>query len=135
MALFLSSQHRTQLTDFARGAYPYECCGLLLGDGQQVLRLLPAKNVASDTRCNFEIDPAVLLSVQKAQRQGGLSLLGYYHSHPNGKAGPSMTDAKMASADGKYWLIIAQDEVTAWSASHKGKLFGRFDEVEIIFQG
>ena len=57
--------------------------------------------------------------------------MGYWHSHPSGDAMPSVTDAAMAAPDGKLWLIVGGDTVTAWRAVEQGVLHGRFEPVAI----
>ena len=37
--------------------------------------------------------------------------MGYYHSHPNGRAEPSPTDRASAAHDGKVWAIAANGQV------------------------
>jgi desampylase len=114
MGLKLSRQQRQQLLDWADEAGELECCGLLLGRGGEVERVERAANVATDPERHFEIDPAALIGAEKQARQGGPAILGYFHSHPNGLAGPSTNDAASASLDGRYWLIIANGEITSW---------------------
>ncbi|MFV1428256.1 Mov34/MPN/PAD-1 family protein, partial [Klebsiella pneumoniae] len=87
-------------------------------------------NVADDPTRRFEIDPAALIAALKAERGGGERVIGYWHSHPSGDATPSATDAAMAAADGKIWVIVAGDAVTVWRAGTSG-LHGRFERVEV----
>ena len=91
-----------------------ECCGLLLGTGHVVARVEQTANVATDPDRRFEIDPASLIAAEKQARQDGPEIIGYFHSHPNGRAEPSPDDAASASPDGRYWLIIANGEITSW---------------------
>jgi desampylase len=114
MGLKLSRQQRQQLLDWADEAGELECCGLLLGRGGEVERVERAANVATDPERHFEIDPAALIDAERQARQGGPAIIGYFHSHPNGRAEPSPDDAASASADGRYWLIIANGEITSW---------------------
>ena len=47
----------------AEAAYPEESCGLLVGEGADLLRLTalhPSPNLAEDRRRRFEVDPALL---------------------------------------------------------------------------
>jgi proteasome lid subunit RPN8/RPN11 len=104
----------------AEGAAPLECCGLLLGRGGRIMAIQPARNVATDPRRRFEIDPAALLAAHKARREGGAELIGYYHSHPNGHPVPSATDCEHASGDDRLWAIIGGGEVTLWRDSAAG---------------
>jgi proteasome lid subunit RPN8/RPN11 len=114
MGLKLSRQQRQQLLDWADEAGEMECCGLLLGAGDIVERVEQTANIAMDPHRGFEIDPVALIAAEKQARQGGSAILGYFHSHPNGRAEPSSDDAASASADGRYWLIIADGEITSW---------------------
>lgn len=106
---------------------PREACGLLFGTAALVDDVMAAANVADDPARRFEIDPAALFAAIRAERGGGPTLAGYYHSHPGGNAEPSATDRAMAAADGKLWLIVAGEVVTAWRAGEDG-----FERVELI---
>jgi desampylase len=114
MGLKLSRQQRQLLLDWADEAGQLECCGLLLGKDNVVVRVERTANVAADPLRSFEIDPAALIAAEKQGRQGGPAIMGYFHSHPNGRAKPSSDDADSASTDGRYWLIIANGEITSW---------------------
>lgn len=131
MGLKLSSQQRQQLLDWAGEAGDVECCGLLLGSGNQVERVERTANVAADSNRQFEIDPAALIAAEKLARKGGPAILGYFHSHPNGRAEPSPDDAASASIDGRFWLIIANGKITSWLPT----LSGVPDRVSFISKG
>ena len=120
MDLMVTSGTIATLIAEAQRAHPRECCGLLLGQGSRVALAQPAANVHPDPARHFEIDPQTLIAAHRAARAGGLELLGYYHSHPNGLAGPSQTDRAMASGDGRAWAIVAAGEVTWWRDAPKG---------------
>lgn len=102
------------LLEEALRAHPAECCGLLLGVGGRVTRAAPAANVHPDPLRHFEIDPAVLIAAHRAARGGAEQVLGYYHSHPNGRCEPSAADRMAASGDGRIWAIVAGREVLWW---------------------
>ncbi len=112
-----------------------EVCGLLLGEGDDVTRLLPCRNVAADPAARFEIDPAVLIAAHRAARGGGERVIGHYHSHPSGVAAPSPRDAADAAADGSIWLIVAGAVVTAWRAVPDGAVHRRFDPLPLDVSG
>ncbi len=109
---------------------PREACGLLFGEGAEITAFQAVENVAESPETRFEIDPAALFAALKAERAGGRKLIGYWHSHPSGDATPSATDAAMAAPDGKLWLIVTAEVVTAWRAG-PGGLYGRFEKLEI----
>lgn len=110
----ISGACRDLLFAEAAAAHPWECCGILTGDDDLITRALPARNVHPDPARQFEIDPRALIDAFKAERAGGLAVLGYYHSHPDGAARPSATDRRQAAGDGRIWAIVAGDEITFW---------------------
>lgn len=111
---------------------PVESCGLLRGRGQSIRAVMPTENVAPDPHVAFEINPSALIAAhRRARRAHGLALLGYYHSHPNGDAMPSVTDARCAAPDGLIWLIATRHAVRAFRPLAHGRLHGRFDPVPI----
>ncbi|GGO98146.1 Mov34/MPN/PAD-1 family protein [Stakelama pacifica] len=115
----------------AAAASPHaEICGVLRGREGEVRTAIAADNVAAAPSHRFEIDPAVLLRCHRlARRAGALRILGYYHSHPDGRPYPSSTDAAMAQPDGKLWLIVTDREARLWRAVPHGSMHGRFDPV------
>ena len=123
------------LVEYARDAHPLECCGLLLGTRKEVSAVKLTANVAAQPASSFEIDPLQLIAAQKAERQGDAALVGYFHSHPSGKAKPSETDAEMALPDGRIWLIISGENITAWRAQENGVLHDRFCPLTIDITG
>ena len=114
MVVELTSGVTATLLEEAARALPHECCGLLLGRGARVERVEPAANVHLSPHDHFEIDPQTLISAHRAARSDGPQVLGYYHSHPNGRAEPSPTDRAAASGDGRIWAIVAAGTVTWW---------------------
>lgn len=104
----------------AAAAAPCEACGLLFGEDGEISHCSAAENVADDPRRRFEIDPRALFAALRAERAGGPKLVGYWHSHPSGDPRPSAIDAKMAEPDGKIWLILGADRMTAWAARREG---------------
>jgi len=104
----------------AEAAAPREACGLLFGSDGAIDAVQVVENVAENPERRFEIDPAALFAALRAERAGGPKLVGYFHSHPSGDAMPSATDAAMAEGDGKLWVIVGGDAVTAWRAGPEG---------------
>lgn len=121
MAITVTSGVLATLLEEATRAHPQECCGLLLGaaDGA-VLAAVPTANVHPQPERHFEIDPAALIAAHRTARSGGPAVLGYYHSHPTGRAEPSATDRAAASADGRIWAIVAAGEVRLWRDAQYG---------------
>jgi desampylase len=114
MGIMISRQQQQLLLAWAKQAGEHECCGLLLGSNGKVERIELTANIATEPVNSFEIDPSALIAAEKQARQGGPDIAGYFHSHPNGLAKPSHRDAEMATDDGRIWIIIAGDQITAW---------------------
>jgi proteasome lid subunit RPN8/RPN11 len=98
-----------ELAQLAEAAYPQEACALLVGRQAAVTRIVPAANVAAEPRRNFEVDPTTQIRLRRQLREtpNGEILLGHWHSHPEGRAEPSATDAAMAFEPELVWLISA----------------------------
>jgi proteasome lid subunit RPN8/RPN11 len=126
MQLFISSSMLAELQQLALAAMPQEICGLLFGRDGRVNAYREAQNVADDPLRHFEIDPAILITAERNQRDGGEPILGYYHSHPGGPVDPSQTDADSAAPDGRLWLILNGQDAAAWHATKNGEIYGRF---------
>ncbi len=116
--LHISRACLSRIEACAKSGLPRESCGIILGaqtdDGWRASGIEESRNVAPQDRTDrFEIDPALLLSTQKAARVGGPRMIGVYHSHPNGAAEPSQTDMAAAWQTGMVWLITAVNDARA----------------------
>jgi proteasome lid subunit RPN8/RPN11 len=93
--------------------YPEESCGLLVGrrepDGSvEVAEAHAGANVATEARDRrFEIDPALRFRLLRALSGRPETIVGHYHSHPDGPAAPSAHDCDMAFEPDLVWLITA----------------------------
>lgn len=92
--------------------YPYECCGVLLGtatpDGWSIVASARAGNARTDSAHNrYSIAPAELMRIEHAARTRGLSIGGFYHSHPDHPAQCSQTDFADAHWIGCSYMITA----------------------------
>ena len=107
----------------AAAAYPNEGCGALLGrslDGaRHITATLPVPNIETGTpRMRFEVAPRDYLAVEDEADRRGLSLLGFWHSHPDDTAQASRTDRAYAW-EGLLTVIVAVPEgspreIIAW---------------------
>lgn len=135
MRLAIFSTAAEQIRAHARRDHPREACGLLLGRAGCIETAVPAANVADRADREFEIDPAALLRAHREAREGGRALLGWYHSHPNGRAAPSAMDAERAVEPGRVWVIAAGDALRAFQVVEGGR--GRFEPLalEVVTDG
>jgi proteasome lid subunit RPN8/RPN11 len=104
-----------RIQEEARGAFPLEACGLLLGrrnvDAITIDELVMSANVASgDRRRRFMIDPQLQFETLRALRGTGRDVIGVFHSHPGGEPFPSQSDAEMAIEAEFVWVIVSVDE-------------------------
>lgn len=108
----------------ATDAYPEECCGLLIGarrdDRIDVGRTRPARNChPHDRRRRYEIDPQFAFDAFRQAHADGWSVVGFYHSHPDGTTAPSQTDRDESWHDMIYLIIGVREGrstgVRAWS--------------------
>jgi proteasome lid subunit RPN8/RPN11 len=122
MTIFLQFQHIETIRDHAEKAYPYECCGLLIGKqtgtDQIIAEIWPAENAWSEETAdlfadNFDyapehrytIAPEWLLKAQRETRERNLMIAGIYHSHPNHPAIPSECDRQYAWPEYSYIIV------------------------------
>jgi proteasome lid subunit RPN8/RPN11 len=100
-----------RLRTHGESAYPEESCGVLLGmvssDVRVVLEAVPLDNNANSKRNRYRIAPVDLIRAEKAARQAGREILGFYHSHPDHPAEPSATDLAEAHWLGCSYVITA----------------------------
>jgi [CysO sulfur-carrier protein]-S-L-cysteine hydrolase len=141
-AAALPDDLRAALTEHARGGYPNEACGLLIGDrpaaeGGRPLRFEPTRNAAASAY-RYEIASDDLLRLTLATEEADEVFWGIVHSHTHTPARPSPTDIGLAFyPDALYLLVsLADDEadpttgepsVRAWRI-----LDGQVFEVELV---
>jgi proteasome lid subunit RPN8/RPN11 len=133
--MLLSVALLRQVERAAQAAYPKECCGLLIGfragaDQIRVNAVAPSPNLAPSPRDRFEVDPALRFATMCRLRGTTESIIGHYHSHPDGPALPSVHDVAMAFEPELIWLIIAVDRgtpgnVAAFTYDSEGGSFRR----------
>jgi proteasome lid subunit RPN8/RPN11 len=102
-------------------AYPGECCGVLAGRTgpvKEVLRLRAVANGRADDPHRYLISSDDLRSVTRELGLSGLEILGFYHSHPDHPAAPSLFDQEHAWPWYSY-VIVRVDrgrsgDITSW---------------------
>jgi len=126
---------RTRLEQWARGGYPHETCGLLLGHVQdqfvEVKEAAIARNLNVERAADrYELDPAAFVAADAQARAAGMDIIGIWHSHPDHPARPSQTDRAAAWTGWSYVILsVSRDgveDLRSW------RLDGdRFVEVEV----
>jgi len=115
-------------------AYPEECCGALLGQVEggktRVTRIERTVNSRQEERRHrFRITPEEYSRVERLAEADGLSLLGFYHSHPDHPAVPSTYDREHALPFFHYLVLeVASGRaggLTCWVLSEDRGVFER----------
>jgi len=101
--------------------YPNECCGALLGPKPgKVTRAFPLDNTFTpeQQRRRFLVGPEEYRRAETRAHDTGLSLIGFYHSHPDHPAEPSQFDLDHAWPNLSYVIISVRQgqpkEVRSW---------------------
>lgn len=97
----LSKTHLSELHQHGIEAYPEECCGAMLGrmltDSKQVVELVRIENQSTENKHRrFAVTAEDYKAIEDLAKEKKLSLLGFYHTHPDHPAQPSETDLKFA---------------------------------------
>jgi proteasome lid subunit RPN8/RPN11 len=105
---------RDELIAHARGEYPNEMCGLVVGDapaadGGRALRFEPARNKAASPY-RYEIHPDDLLRLTIATDDADEVFWGIVHSHTHSPAVPSPTDIGLAFYPDALYLLVSLSE-------------------------
>ena len=94
------------IVEHARREQPLECCGLLIGRGDEVLEIWPARNLRHSA-VSYLVAPEDHFAALKSARGAGRDVLGAYHSHPRSPAVPSRTDIREAGDPDFLYLIVS----------------------------
>lgn len=107
-----------------RGTYPNEGGGFLLGEssgGQlRIAEIVPVENVfeTEEQYHRYAMTPQDWMRLEDEADARGLTLLGYYHSHPDSPAVPSDYDREHALPNFVYLIVRVQAgqpvETRAW---------------------
>lgn len=80
----------------AEATAPRECVGALLGRGDEVCVVLPLINSALAPERAFELSAREYLRAEAEAERLELELLGFFHSHVDAPATPSVSDREHA---------------------------------------
>jgi proteasome lid subunit RPN8/RPN11 len=108
------------ILEHARRGYPFEVCGVLLGQpagaaGDAIVqRVVEVVNRETESpRVRYQIAPEDLIRIQREARDDDREIVGYYHSHPDHPARPSETDRRIAAeglSDGVLHMVIGVEK-------------------------
>jgi proteasome lid subunit RPN8/RPN11 len=140
--LKISSELADKIRAHGAQTYPHECCGALLGRDAEVAdrrvcreihALHPLVNRRDDSPNNrFSVTSQDVLDAEKAARQQGLEVVGWYHSHPDHPARPSQYDRDHAWPWYSYIIVSVAnrvpEEMTSWRLADDRSEF-EFEEI------
>ncbi|MBW4604067.1 MAG: M67 family metallopeptidase [Calothrix sp. FI2-JRJ7] len=132
----LTTSHLQIIYNHAEGAYPEECCGILLGvasgSNKECVKVITTENVWNtqedtpdlfmnpETSRNrrYTIAPRDLMKAQKQARQDSLNIIGIFHSHTDNLAVPSEFDREYAWQSYSYIIVSVYEgkarDVKSW---------------------
>ncbi|MBQ8682103.1 MAG: M67 family metallopeptidase [Selenomonadales bacterium] len=119
----------------AKNTYPRECCGILLGRQEKrrriVYRILPTLNAADaqESARRFLIDPLEIYRTELAAEQEGLTIVGFYHSHPSGEEEVSEEDALHMIAGLSYPVVAVKKGICTAVRS-----FEKMERSDVVMQ-
>jgi proteasome lid subunit RPN8/RPN11 len=114
----LPQRARRQLIAWAREGYPYESCGVLVGDQNSlqvsIARVVLARNANTERpRDRYQLDARDLLAADRSAEADGFEIVGIWHTHPDHPARPSEHDRAHAWRGWSYLILsVEQDRVT-----------------------
>jgi proteasome lid subunit RPN8/RPN11 len=108
---------RVRISDLASRAYPDEGCGVLIGrrvDARvEIHEATSARNLNEErSRDRYLMDPGDIVRADRAARERGLDIVGFWHSHPDHPASPSQYDTDHAWLDYVYVICTTTREGT-----------------------
>jgi len=93
----------------ARGQYPNEGCGVLVGPEGfgRAERFVALRNAAPSPSSSYELDPMDQLELYRGLESRGEEVVVIYHSHPHTEAYPSATDVFLAADPDPHYLLVS----------------------------
>jgi proteasome lid subunit RPN8/RPN11 len=135
----LPERHQNEIRQHGERDYPFECCGLMLGQFDSarkiVIETYPISNAREEEakRNRFLIRPEELLHGEKYARGKSLDVVGFYHSHPDEPAVPSQYDLEHAWPTYSYIVVAVEKgravDLRSWEMESDRS---RFNEEEIV---
>jgi len=90
--------------------YPDECCGALIGrESGDVVEAFALSNAMDERRRRFLIGPDAYRTAEARATETGLTLIGFYHSHPDHPAVPSSVDLEHAWPNLHYLILSVRE--------------------------
>ncbi|MDQ3800834.1 MAG: M67 family metallopeptidase [Acidobacteriota bacterium] len=136
----LNGEQISEIEQHGEREYPFECCGLLIGnfagDGKKtVAEIFPIENAReTEARHNRSlITPLDLMRGERYARERKLEVVGNYHSHPDHPARPSQFDLDHALPVWSYVIVAVEKgkavDLCSWEMEADRS---KFNEEEVV---
>lgn len=132
MSVSISADQRRTVARYGETSYPRACFGLLLGEKEgRERRVVELELIESAIEFGgserFVIDPQTLKEKKAAVEARGLEVVGFFCSHPDHPARPSVDDCGRAEHSYIYLIVGVRQgrahELTCWRLSADGRAF------------
>ncbi len=132
MSVSISAEQRRTVAQYGEASYPSACFGLLLGEKEgrekQVAELELIDSAAEpDETGYFALDAQTLQEKRTDVASKGLEIVGFFCSHPDRPARPSVSACSQALPAHVYLLVGVRQgrahELTCWKLSQDGNAF------------
>ena len=98
------------IRDHGARTYPDECCGALIGrESGEVVEAFALSNAMDQRRRRFLVGPDAYKAAETRAAEAGLTLIGFYHSHPDHPAVPSTFDLDHAWPNLSYLILSVRE--------------------------
>ncbi|MDR2342687.1 MAG: M67 family metallopeptidase [Campylobacteraceae bacterium] len=124
-----------QINAHAKADYPYECCGIILGEFKNnvksAFKLLPISNARDEENKHnrFLITDGEFAKAQLYAAKNGYEILGFYHSHPDHPSAPSKYDLDHAWPFYSYVIVSVEKGeaklLTSWELENDRAKFNQ----------
>jgi len=106
--VIINKGYQNVLTEYSNSE-SYEMCALLIGKGTQVNHIYFTDNIEKSP-VHFTISNEQLINGYKKAAEMNMDIIGIFHSHPNNKAYPSVTDERFMKINPGVWIIYSGTE-------------------------
>ena len=127
--LFINRKDLGEMIEHSLQEDPNECCGILGGKGNNVMKVYRATNTEKSPY-RYKMDPIDQLQADKDCDLNDWEFVGFYHSHTHSPAYPSATDVRMAIQN--EWLAVQYVIVSLMDKSNpiaRGFIINRDGEI------
>ncbi len=135
-AILIPSADADQIRRHAESEFPEEGCGVLIGVREaslvRISDVVCAANIAEgDRRRRYQVAWEALFTAYRRAQTAGRTVVGVFHSHPDGTDSPSDVDIREA-LDGLIYIIVPMREGLAGTPRAWGFVDGGFAPVDLV---